>query len=71
MKFLQLQCCVCRKTLNDGPLFRQNAKGVPGIWACADDNKIPLDKKVEEITDLIDTFNRKNNDTSLPLARLQ
>jgi len=59
MKFSQLQCYVCGKTLNDGPLFRQNAKGVLGIWACGEDNKIPVDKEIEEVTDIIEIFNGK------------
>jgi hypothetical protein len=30
------KCCICQKGIPDVPsLFRINAKGQPGIWACA------------------------------------
>lgn len=29
-----VKCCFCPKTVEEGPLFRINEKGVPGIFAC-------------------------------------
>jgi hypothetical protein len=30
-----MKCCICQKGLDDvGVLYRINAKGVPGIYAC-------------------------------------
>lgn len=39
-----MKCAHCGRT--DGPLFRQNEKGVPGIWACEACNQKPTDPAV-------------------------
>ena len=44
------KCHVCGKA---SPLFRQNEKGVPGIWACDEHNKKPVDPLVKEIVDAV------------------
>jgi len=56
-----MECCICHK----GPLpeqggvsiYRINAKGVPGIFACEEHlpqtDAAPLDPELKKITDLI------------------
>lgn len=42
-------CCFkCGKS--NGALFRQNEKGVPGIFACEAHNEKPRDPVLEEVT---------------------
>jgi hypothetical protein len=52
-----MTCCICQKHLDDvGVLYRINAKGVPGIWACAKHIKqtdAHLDPDLQEISEVI------------------
>ena len=47
-------CCYKCKAENKA-LFRQNEKGVKGIWVCeqCSDPKVPIDPEVKEISQLI------------------
>lgn len=47
-------CYKCKKELKAGALFRQNEKGIQGIWACAACNTQPIDPLIEEITNIIE-----------------
>jgi hypothetical protein len=50
----QYVCMVCGDDAMIGvPLFRQNAKGEPGIWACKEHSRAPIDPGVEQITSCI------------------
>jgi hypothetical protein len=48
----QIQCFKCGKT--SGALFRQNQKGVPGVWACDEHNQAGPDPELELITATIE-----------------
>lgn len=52
-----MKCFQCQKDVMETPLFRQNEKGVQGIWACKEHNTQELDPLVEEITDIIEKDN--------------
>lgn len=53
-----MQCHICGK----GPapehggvtVYRQNEKGVPGIWACEQHRKAPVDPETQDIVDIIE-----------------
>jgi hypothetical protein len=47
-----LICFKCGKS--DGALFRQNEKGVPGIWACDAHNQAERDPVLEEVTAIVE-----------------
>lgn len=48
-----MKCHVCGKTPAQGVnLYRQNAKGVPGIWACAAHSKPVEDELVRIVANL-------------------
>ena len=56
-----MNCIVCRKGPSDGvSLYRVNAKGQPGIWACKRHIKQtdapPVDSEVQEIVGLLEGF---------------
>lgn len=46
-------CFKCYATPHEKPLFRQNAKGEAGIWACEEHSSKKIDPVVKEITDAI------------------
>lgn len=58
-----MKCCICQKGPNDvSILYRVNAKGVPGIWACAEhirqtDGVVPL-----EISDIVAALDAKESE---------
>ena len=54
VKIGEICCEVCGMTSADGAaLFRQNEKGVPGVWRCHLHNQVFIDPKVKELTDSI------------------
>ncbi len=54
----QIVCAFCGDDAMIGvPLFRQNAKGQPGIWACKAHTRAPIDPGVEQITSCIARYN--------------
>lgn len=53
-----MRCFKCNATCHEKPLFRQNEKGVIGIWACKEHNEKEIDPLVEEITDTIQETKR-------------
>lgn len=47
-------CFECNRGPLDGvPVFRQNAKGQPGIWACSEHNTARVDPEVAKIVGII------------------
>ena len=53
-----MKCCICHRGPHDGvSLFRVNAKGVAGIWACKKHLKQtdapPIDPAVERIAAVV------------------
>lgn len=53
-----MKCCICQKGRAQGVnLYRINAKGKPGIWACAEHLKQtdtpPVDPEVKEIVGIL------------------
>jgi hypothetical protein len=53
-----IQCVICKKGHPHVSLFRINAKGVPGLWACAKHVKQtdapPVAPEVAEIVAILD-----------------
>lgn len=57
----EVVCCICRRGPHESDggvaVFRINAKGVPGIWACEKHIKQtdapPVDPVVQEIVDIL------------------
>lgn len=47
-----MKCVKCGCT--DKPLFRQNEKGVPGVWACEPCSTQPIDPEVAELVAIIE-----------------
>ena len=52
------KCCICQKSVTEvGVLYRVNAKGVPGIYACkqhlAQTDAPKPDEEVEELANII------------------
>jgi len=47
-----MKCRECGRS--DIPLFRQNEKGVPGVWACEAHTKKNVDPVVKEIMTMIE-----------------
>jgi hypothetical protein len=57
-----MKCHVCHKTPSDGTnLYRQNAKGQPGVWACAAHSKPVDDELVRILAHLATTTPEKGN----------
>lgn len=57
-----MKCQTCNKGFRDGVgLFRQNAKGEAGVWACAEHRKAPVDAEVQEIVTLVEKANENNS----------
>jgi hypothetical protein len=57
-----VECEVCGRGPQQGTaVFRQNEKGVPGIWRCAVHNKAPISAEVKEITDIIQQAGKENS----------
>ncbi len=46
-----LKCCICGRS--DVALYRQNEKGVPGIWACIVHDKAK-DQETLELTAILE-----------------
>ncbi len=44
----------CFKCDSDSPLFRENEKGVPGVWACKEHRTREVDDELDEIVDLLE-----------------
>lgn len=60
-----MKCCICNKGPAEGiSIFRINAKGVPGIWACKSHIKNtdapPIAPEVDEIVSILEQ--KDNND---------
>ena len=45
---MSIKCCICGR--QDVALFRQNEKGVKGVFACLVHNKVVLSEDVFKIT---------------------
>lgn len=45
---MKIKCFKCNTVT---PLYRNNEKGVPAIWACAKHCTYPVDKQVRELTE--------------------
>jgi hypothetical protein len=43
-----MKCCKCEKAAPQFTLYRVNAKGRPGIWAC-NEHRIEQDKELDAI----------------------
>lgn len=55
---VNMNCCICHKGPQQGvALFRVNAKGQPGIWACkphlSQTDAPPVDSAVAQFVDLV------------------
>jgi hypothetical protein len=48
-----MRCQICPATLADGPLYRYNEKGVPGIWRCSQHRGFGVDKAVVRIAEIV------------------
>lgn len=48
-----MKCFMCPRTLDNGPLYRYNEKGLDPIWACEEHSKQPIDPELKEISDII------------------
>lgn len=48
-----MKCYVCDKTTDDGPLFRQNEKGVVGVWVCQDHYGAQNEELIEVVDQLV------------------
>lgn len=61
MKCFHPMCTVTPQT--GGTLFRINAKGQPGLWACREhraNTDAPKDRELDRIVDAIETRNRSD-----------
>jgi hypothetical protein len=57
-----MKCYVCGKTSATGTnLFRQNAKGLTGIWACAPHSKPVEDDIVRIVANISNSHKEKNS----------
>lgn len=54
-----MRCFKCGCSPQDEALFRQNEKGVKGIWACAWHRAAPVDSQVQELVDVIQPHSEK------------
>lgn len=53
-----MTCEICGRGIVDGAaLFRQNEKGVKGIWRCREHNQKPIDVEVNDIVSAIEQDN--------------
>jgi hypothetical protein len=50
-----MKCGICGKGPADGvTLYRQNAKGQQGVWACEEHRLMPADPQVQEVVDIVE-----------------
>lgn len=54
-----MKCFKCNHTLDDGPLFRQNAKGQTGIWACSEHDGVQDQQLGEVVADIVESLGEK------------
>lgn len=49
-----MKCFKCGATVQEGPLFRQNEKGVKGVFACRYHTVQLPDPELEQIANIVD-----------------
>ena len=59
-KFKTMSCEICGRSPREGfSVFRQNAKGQPGIWRCGEHNATEVDEVVDLLVEAIEERNEK------------